>query len=131
MFLWQLPHFLAIAWMYRDDYARAGLPMLPVVDPRGALTGRQAVLWAATLIPFSLLPRPLRMTDAGLRASARSCSASCSSSLAIQFARARTDANARALFYASIIYLPLLWLADVRRDAVDRTLPCSRSERDL
>ena len=46
MFLWQLPHFLAIAWMYRDDYARAGLPMLPVVDRTGAVTGRQATLWA-------------------------------------------------------------------------------------
>ena len=43
LFLWQIPHFLAIAWIYRDDYARGGLPMLPVLDPAGHLTGRQAV----------------------------------------------------------------------------------------
>jgi protoheme IX farnesyltransferase len=56
MFLWQLPHFLAIAWIYRDDYARAGLPMLSVVDKHGGFTGRQAALWAAALVPFSQLP---------------------------------------------------------------------------
>ena len=67
MFLWQLPHFLAIAWMYRDDYARAGLPMLPVVDKRGAVTGRQAALWAAMLIPFSVLPVRCSDDDARLR----------------------------------------------------------------
>ena len=56
MFLWQLPHFLAIAWIYKEDYARAGLPMLPVVDKSGAVTGRQAMVWAATLLLFSLMP---------------------------------------------------------------------------
>jgi protoheme IX farnesyltransferase len=64
MFLWQLPHFLAIAWLYREDYARARMPMLPVVDPRGTLTGRQAALWAATLVPVSELPFLLGMATA-------------------------------------------------------------------
>ena len=62
MFLWQLPHFLAIAWIYREDYARAGLPMLSVVDRNGVLTGRQATLWAATLVPFSVLPYLIGLT---------------------------------------------------------------------
>src|SRR5260370_32752888 len=56
MFLWQLPHFLAIAWMYREDYARAGFPMLPVLEPDGRSTGRQSVLYAAALVPPSRPP---------------------------------------------------------------------------
>src|SRR5918994_4347959 len=56
LFLWQLPHFLAIAWMYRDDYARAGLPMLPVIEPDGRSPGRQAVLYTAALLPVALAP---------------------------------------------------------------------------
>ena len=74
VFFWQMPHFLAIAWMCRDDYARAGLPMLPVVEPDGRSTGVQVVLYAATLIPVSLLPSMLG-TDGSVvprwRASAR------------------------------------------------------------
>ena len=60
MFLWQLPHFLAIAWMYREDYARAGFPMLPVIEPDGRSTGRQAVVYAAALLPLSLAPTLMR-----------------------------------------------------------------------
>jgi protoheme IX farnesyltransferase len=56
VFLWQMPHFLAIAWMYRDDYARAGIPLLPVLEPDGRRTGYQALLYAAVLWPVSLLP---------------------------------------------------------------------------
>jgi protoheme IX farnesyltransferase len=56
VFFWQIPHFLAIAWMYREDYARAGLKMLPVVDADGAITARQMLLYALALIPVSLLP---------------------------------------------------------------------------
>ncbi len=62
MFLWQLPHFLAIAWMYREDYARAGFPMLPVLEPDGRSTGRQAVVYAAALVPLSLAPTLMGMT---------------------------------------------------------------------
>ena len=60
MFLWQLPHFLAIAWMYREDYARAGFPMLPVLEPDGRSTARQSVLYAAALVPLSLAPMLMR-----------------------------------------------------------------------
>jgi protoheme IX farnesyltransferase len=109
MFLWQLPHFLAIAWLYREDYARAGLPMLTVVDPQGVMTGRQATLWAATLIPISELPFLLGMTSAtyGLAALLLGFGLFL---LAARFYDERTNAKARALFYGSITYLPLLWV---------------------
>jgi len=109
MFLWQLPHFLAIAWIYRDDYARARLPMLPVIDPDGAMTGRQAVLWAATLLPFSQLPFVMGLTNATYGIGAILLGLGLFG-VALQFARRRTDARARHLFYASIVYLPVLWV---------------------
>jgi len=109
MFLWQLPHFLAIAWRYRGEYASAGLPMLPVVDVTGALTGRQAALWAATLIPFSLLPVLLGLTGPAYAVGALVLGLA-QLTLAVMFAMQRTDDRARQLFYGSIIYLPLLWL---------------------
>jgi protoheme IX farnesyltransferase len=56
VFMWQMPHFLAIAWLYRDEYARAGMPLLPVIEPDGRSTGRQAVLYTAALIPLSMMP---------------------------------------------------------------------------
>jgi heme O synthase-like polyprenyltransferase len=56
MFLWQMPHFLAIAWLYRDDYAHAGIPLLSVLEPDGRRTGQQALIYAAALWPVSLLP---------------------------------------------------------------------------
>src|SRR5204863_1334244 len=56
VFLWQIPHFMAIAWLYRDDYGKAGFPMLPVIEPEGRRAGRQAVLYAALLVPASLAP---------------------------------------------------------------------------
>src|ERR1700693_2722451 len=56
LFLWQFPHFLAIAWMYREDYTRAGILMLPVVEPDGRVTGQQIVLYTVMLLPVSLLP---------------------------------------------------------------------------
>jgi protoheme IX farnesyltransferase len=109
MFFWQLPHFLAIAWIYREDYARAGMPMLTVIDPHGGFTGRQSVLWAAALLPFSQLPfmfgiaGPAYAVGALLLGIAQLV-------VAFMFARHRSIANARRLFYASIVYLPLLWL---------------------
>jgi len=109
MFLWQLPHFLAIAWLYRDDYARAGLPMLSVVDRAGILTGRQAMLWAATLIPFSVLPYLLGLTGPAYAIEAIVLGM-LQLALAVSFAIQRTDSSARTLFYGSITYLPLLWL---------------------
>ena len=62
VFLWQVPHFLAIAWMYRDDYGRAGLRMLPVLDAEGTMTARQMVSYCLALVPVSLLPVALGMS---------------------------------------------------------------------
>ncbi|MEO8483005.1 MAG: heme o synthase [Acidobacteriota bacterium] len=108
-FLWQLPHFLAIAWIYREDYARAGMPMLTVVDRHGVMTGAQTTLWAATLIPFSLLPYLFHMTTVAYALGALVLGIA-QLILAFGFARHRSIANARTLFLASIIYLPLLWI---------------------
>jgi protoheme IX farnesyltransferase len=109
MFLWQLPHFLAIAWIYRDEYARAGLPMLPVIDAEGAMTGRQAMLWAITIVPVSEVPFLVGLTT-GIYAVGALLLGIGQLALAIQFARRRSLRTARALFYGSITYLPLLWL---------------------
>jgi len=110
VFLWQIPHFMAIAWLYRDDYRLAGFPMLPVIESDGRKTGRQAVVYAAALLPASLLP-----TLIGLSGTAYFISAAVLGvgllGLSIRFARSRNDRFARALFLASIIYLPLIWLA--------------------
>jgi protoheme IX farnesyltransferase len=59
LFLWQFPHFLAIAWMYREDYGRAGICMLPVVEPDGRVTGQQIIAYTTMLVPVSLLPTVL------------------------------------------------------------------------
>lgn len=109
MFFWQLPHFLAIAWMFRDDYAKAGLPMLAVVDRHGAVTGRQAALWAATLVPFSILPFLFGIATPPYALGALILGIA-HLGMALAFAGRRTTQNARRLFYASIIYLPLLWV---------------------
>ena len=109
MFLWQLPHFLAIAWLYRDDYARAGLPMLPVVDRDGVLTGQQAVLWAATLVPVSALPFLLGLTTPAYGVASLLLGLTLLAT-AFRFMLKRTDDRARVLFFGSITYLPLLWI---------------------
>src|SRR5262249_45199980 len=62
VFLWQIPHFMAIAWLYRDDYGKAGFPMLPVIDPGGGRAGRQAVLYAVALLPVSAIPYVLAIS---------------------------------------------------------------------
>jgi protoheme IX farnesyltransferase len=109
VFLWQLPHFLAIAWIYRDDYARAGFPMLPVIEPDGRSTGRQATLYCAALLPVSLAPTLIGMTGTFYFAAAMSLSL-LFLGLTIRFARTREIPDARRLFFGSIIYLPLLWI---------------------
>ncbi len=104
---WQIPHFFAIAWMYREDYAKAGFLMLPNVDASGRRTGQQTVSHALALLMASLAPFALRMAGPVYLAGALALGAGflwC----AIQFARQLTLARARLLFLASIIYLPLL-----------------------
>lgn len=108
-FFWQLPHVLAISWIYRDEYARAGIPVLPVLDPDGGLTGRQAVLWAGALVPFSLLPYLVGLSGAAYAAGALVLGL-VQLALAVRFLANRSITNARMLFFASILYLPLLWI---------------------
>ena len=109
MFLWQLPHFLAIAWMCRDDYARAGFPMLPVIEPDGRSTGRQAVVYSAALVPLSLAPTLMHMAGDAYFAGALVLGL-VFLWLSVRFARTRSDADARRVFFGSILYLPLLWI---------------------
>jgi heme o synthase len=108
LFIWQFPHFYAIAWMYRDDYARAGIRMLPVVEPDGHSTARLILFYSALLIPISLAPAFLSMTGKLYIAGA----------LAMGFyffytglrvSRERSILRARGVLLASVIYLPALY----------------------
>ncbi len=108
VFLWQMPHFLAIAWLYRDDYRDAGIPLLPVTEPDGRRTGQQALLYAAALWPVSLLPAIVHIAGAPYSVVATVLGFGLIA-LSALFARDRTTRTARRLFVYSIIYLPLLW----------------------
>jgi protoheme IX farnesyltransferase len=107
VYLWQIPHFLAIAWLYRDDYARGGFRMLPSADPEGVATGRQAVGGAAALLAASLLPSLGGLTGGWYFAGALALGA-WFIRRAVRFALSRTGATARQLLRASLVYLPLL-----------------------
>jgi protoheme IX farnesyltransferase len=107
LFLWQIPHFLAIAWIYRDDYARGGLPMLPVLDPDGRVTGRQAVANSFALLVVSLTPGAAGLAGIGYLSGAVVLGLALSS-VAVWTAAARTPRAARALFLASLVYLPAI-----------------------
>jgi protoheme IX farnesyltransferase len=107
LFVWQLPHFLAIAMLYRDDYARAGFQMLPVLDGAGLVTARETVLYGLVLLPVSLFPTFLGLAGPVYFVSAFVLSAA----LFVISARAalvRSLASIRQLFLASVLYLPLL-----------------------
>jgi protoheme IX farnesyltransferase len=105
--LWQLPHFMAIAWMYRDEYARAGFKMLPVLDPEGHRTGSQAVSHTLALVPVSLFPSLVHLTGPIYFFGALLLGLVFLYA-AVQFSRGLTVSRARQLFFVSIIYLPLL-----------------------
>jgi len=107
LFLWQLPHFLAIGWLYRDDYARGGFPMLAVTDPDGSSTGRQAVLYATALLPVTLGAGLLAAAGKGYLWGALLLG-SAFLACAVVFAWRRSTASARGLFFASVLYLPLV-----------------------
>jgi heme o synthase len=109
VFLWQIPHFMAIAWLYRDDYANAGFPMLPVIDRLGHRTGREAVIYAAALVPVSLVPGFTGVSGVWYLAVAAVLGIGLFA-LAWQFAAKRDDGSARRLFFGSITYLPILWI---------------------
>jgi protoheme IX farnesyltransferase len=108
VFLWQMPHFLAIAWLCREDYARAGLPMLPVVEPDGRSTAQQVVLYGSVLVPVSLVPTLIGLAGRVYFAGALGLGLAFLA-LGLRFARRRTNETARQLFLGSIAYLPLLW----------------------
>ena len=109
VFLWQIPHFMAIAWLYREDYGKAGFPMLPVIDPEGRRAGRQAVWYGAALVPVSLAPTYIGLAGSVYFASALVLGLALLV-LAVRFSATRSDAAARALFLGSITYLPLIWI---------------------
>ena len=107
LFAWQHPHFYAIAWMFKDDYRNAGFKMLPVVDPSGASTFRQTILFAVLLLGVSILPTAIGMTGRVY------CVGALAMGLALLavgalFARTKSFVDARRLLKASVIYLPLL-----------------------
>jgi protoheme IX farnesyltransferase len=108
LFLWQFPHFLAIAWMYREDYARAGIRMLPVVEPDGGSTSRQIVLYASTLIPVSMFPALLGMSGRIYLVGALILGGWFLYT-GIRVAFDRTNGRARQVLLASVIYLPLIY----------------------
>jgi heme o synthase len=110
VFLWQIPHFMAISWLYRDDYATAHFPMLSVLDADGRRVSRQALVYSVALLPVSVLPVVLGISGSAYLAVALTLGAAMLW-LAVRFTRSRDDGTARLLFFASITYLPLLWIA--------------------
>ena len=109
LFLWQFPHFYAIAWMYREDYGRAGIRMLPVIEATGRATGRQIVASAALLIPVAMAPAWLGMVEPWYAVPAFLLGTAylvCG----IRLARDRRAASAKELLKASVLYLPVLYL---------------------
>ena len=108
LFFWQFPHFYAIAWMYRDDYSRAGIQMLPVVEPDGVSTARQILFYSVLLIPISLLPNWLGM--AGLFYAVGALALGLLFLYAgVRVSLDRTKLRARRVLLASVIYLPVLY----------------------
>jgi protoheme IX farnesyltransferase len=107
LFVWQFPHFHAIAWMYREDYARAGILMLPVVDKDGVRTYRQIVLYAGALVAISLLPSLLGLAGVLYFFGAL---VSCTALVQVCLWAAHSKSNARAkwLMHATVIHMPIL-----------------------
>ena len=108
-FLWQFPHFLAIAWMYRKEYEKAGILMLPVVEPSGRLTARQIVMFTVMLVPVSVAPFFFGVSGVVFLIGASIIGILFLIS-SIQAARSKSDAMARRLLLASVIYLPVLFV---------------------
>jgi heme o synthase len=108
LFLWQFPHFLAIAWMYRDDYARAGIKMLPVVEPEGKVTGQQIISYTLMLLPVSLLPAFVNLAGSIYFVGALVLGL-IFLYFSVKAAFVRTAWQARQLLLASVLYLPVLF----------------------
>jgi protoheme IX farnesyltransferase len=110
VFLWQMPHFLAIAWLCRDDYGRAGFPMLPVIEPDGRSTAQQVAAYASALVPVSLTPAIVGLAGPAYFVIALLLGLGFLY-VSLRFAMRRTRRDARLLFIASITYLPLVLIA--------------------
>ena len=109
LFLWQFPHFYAIAWMYREDYSRAGIQMLPVVEPDGTSTARQIVLYSLLLIPVSLLPKWMGMTGSIYMIGALALGL-CFLYSGVRVSFDRSKLRARKVLLTSVVYLPVLYV---------------------
>ncbi|MFZ4573098.1 MAG: heme o synthase [Phycisphaerales bacterium] len=109
MFVWQIPHFLAIAWMYRDDYAKGGYKVLPVVENGERRTASTIIRWTVLLVPATIAPAWLLPVQLGwLYIAIAGVAAGVFCTLAYQLVRGRTRAQARAVFFFSIAHLPLI-----------------------
>src|SRR5205085_11074144 len=108
LFLWQFPHFLAIAWMYREDYGRAGIRMLPVVEPDGRVTGQQIIAYSLMLLPVSLLPAVLGLSGRIYLISAIVLGLLFLAS-SVRAALSKSNHHARQLLLASVLYLAILF----------------------
>ncbi len=122
LFVWQIPHFLALAWLYREDYARGGFRMLPAVDAEGRLTGRLAFIYAAALLPITAALSATGVTGGAFLVASQVVGMAFVA-LGWVFLRDRSRQSARRLFLASILYLPVvlgLGVIDMthRRDTV-------------
>jgi heme o synthase len=108
LFFWQMPHFLALAWMYRNDYARAGYRLLTVLDTTGSATSRQILIYTIALIPASLMPMIVGLTGTVYFFCMLILSMGFFA-VAMNFYRVRTNVAARRLFFTSLIFLPTLF----------------------
>jgi len=107
LFFWQMPHFLALGWMYRKDYARAGYRLMTVVDPSGEASSRQILIYCIALFPAAFMPTVVGMLGLVYFVGAAILSVAFLW-LAIRLYRNRSNANAKALFFASLMYLSML-----------------------
>src|SRR5215467_16063057 len=108
LFIWQFPHFYSIAWMYKDDYARAGIRMLPVIDDDGRFTARQIVIYGMALIPVSLTPAFIGMSGSAYAIGALVLGLWFLYS-GVRVALERTIIRARRVLVTSVLYLPLIY----------------------
>lgn len=109
LFVWQFPHFLAIAWMYREQYGKAGILMLPVIEPEGKITAKQIVIFTILLLPISVAPFFIGLAG-WIYLIGASVLGIWFLSASIGAARAKTNEKARKLLLVSVIYLPLVFL---------------------
>ncbi len=109
LFVWQHPHFYAIAWIYKEDYAKAGFKMLPSVDTEGTATFRQIMIYSVLLVPVSLLPAIYGLSTSALYVWGATALGVMMLTGGVVFRQTQTNDSARSLLYASLLYLPALF----------------------